>query len=118
LARALYKQADVIILDEATSSLDMATELAVMDTIQALSSNITIIIIAHRHSALKNCNRVYELIDGKVTLTNYSLLTEKTSRNGKVWGMPNEDVDSWELPQAPMDGFTAFLDRLLHTKQT
>jgi len=41
----------------------------------------------------------------------YSLLTEKTSRDGKVWGMPSEDVGSRELPQAHMDGFTAFLDR-------
>jgi hypothetical protein len=38
-------------------------------------------------------------------------LTEKTSRNGKVWDMPSEDVGSRELPQAPMDGFTAFLVR-------
>ena len=61
IARALYKQADVIIFDEATSALDSETEHAVMRAIEGLSVDLTILIIAHRLSTLKNCTQVVEL---------------------------------------------------------
>ena len=66
IARALYKQADVIILDEATSALDYETELSVMGAIEGLSENLTILIIAHRLSTLKNCTQIVELGSGTV----------------------------------------------------
>ena len=66
IARALYKQADVIIFDEATSALDTETELAVMQAIDSLSDNLTIIIIAHRLTTLKNCSQIIELAGGAV----------------------------------------------------
>lgn len=61
IARALYKEADVIVLDEATSSLDNETEEAVMDAIDNLSSDLTILIIAHRITTLKNCSQIVKL---------------------------------------------------------
>jgi ABC-type bacteriocin/lantibiotic exporter with double-glycine peptidase domain len=61
IARALYKQADVIIFDEATSALDNETELAVMQSIESLSKDLTLILIAHRLTTLKNCTRIVEL---------------------------------------------------------
>lgn len=61
IARALYKRADVIIFDEATSALDSETELAVMNAIEALSENITVLIIAHRQNTLRNCTEIFEL---------------------------------------------------------
>lgn len=61
IARALYKQADVIIFDESTSALDSKIELAVMQAIEALSKDLTILIIAHRISTLKNCTEIVEL---------------------------------------------------------
>jgi len=61
IARALYKQADVIIFDEATSALDNETELAVMEAIESLGSELTILIIAHRLTTLKNCNQIIEV---------------------------------------------------------
>jgi ATP-binding cassette subfamily B protein len=61
IARALYKRADVIIFDEATSALDSETELAVMNAIEALSENITVLIIAHRQNTLRNCTEIVEL---------------------------------------------------------
>ncbi|MDP3086755.1 MAG: ABC transporter ATP-binding protein [Methylotenera sp.] len=64
IARALYKQADVIIFDEATSALDNETEQAVMQAIENLSDELTILIIAHRLTTLKNCNQIVELGDG------------------------------------------------------
>ncbi len=60
IARALYKNADLIIFDEATSALDTATEEAVMASIESLSGEITVLIIAHRLSTLKNCSQVIE----------------------------------------------------------
>lgn len=64
IARALYKNADVLVFDEATSALDGDTEKAVMDAIEGLSEKLTIIIIAHRRSTLKSCTQIIELIKG------------------------------------------------------
>lgn len=66
IARALYKKADVIIFDEATSALDNETELAVMDAIANIAQDITILIVAHRLTTLKGCDRVIELENGNV----------------------------------------------------
>lgn len=66
IARALYKEADVIIFDEATSALDNETEQAVMSTIESLSDDLTIMIIAHRLTTLRNCNQIIELGDGEI----------------------------------------------------
>ena len=69
IARALYKQADVIIFDEATSALDNETEQAVMQAIEGLSEDLTVLIIAHRLSTLRNCNQIVELSDGGIKRT-------------------------------------------------
>lgn len=61
IARALYKRADVIIFDEATSALDDETEEAVMQAISELSEDLTVLIIAHRLTTLKNCTQIVEL---------------------------------------------------------
>lgn len=66
IARALYKKADVIVFDEATSSLDTDTEQAVMEAIENLDNELTIVVVAHRLSSLKNCTRVIELAEGKI----------------------------------------------------
>jgi len=69
IARALYKQADVIIFDEATSALDNETEQAVMQAIEGLSKDLTLLIIAHRLSTLKNCTQIVELSEGGIKRT-------------------------------------------------
>ena len=66
IARALYKQAHVMILDEATSALDNDTEAAVMQAIEGLGEDVTILMIAHRLTTLKTCTQVVELSDGVV----------------------------------------------------
>ena len=66
IARALYKQASVLVFDEATSSLDNATEQSVMDAIEGLSSDLTILVIAHRLSTLRCCDTIVELEYGQV----------------------------------------------------
>lgn len=66
IARALYKRADVIVFDEATSALDNDTERSVMEAIEALGSDLTIFMVAHRLTTLRNCTKIIELLDGKI----------------------------------------------------
>jgi len=73
IARALYKEADVLIFDEATSALDNETEKAVMESIENLGRDLTIMIIAHRLTTLKGCDQIVELKEGKVLIRNPNL---------------------------------------------
>ena len=86
IARALYKQANVIIFDEATSALDGETEKAVMQAIETLGDELTVLIIAHRLTTLKNCSLVVELSNGEIKRTGtYKQLVEDNvsiSNNG------------------------------------
>ncbi len=66
IARALYKKSAVIIFDEATSALDQETERVVMESIQGLGRDLTILIIAHRLTTLKSCDTIVELSNGDV----------------------------------------------------
>jgi len=66
IARALYKNVDLLILDEATNALDVITEQNVIDSISKLNPEITIVIITHRDSTLKICNKVLELHQGEI----------------------------------------------------
>ena len=66
IARALYNQADVLVFDEATSALDGITEKVIMDAIQELSRQKTIVMIAHRLKTVKNCDIIYFMEKGKV----------------------------------------------------
>ncbi len=66
IARALYKQASVIVLDEATSALDTSTEEAVMEAVEGLSRDLTMVMIAHRLSTVQRCDRVVRLAHGAV----------------------------------------------------
>ncbi|TZF87301.1 ABC transporter ATP-binding protein [Lysobacter lacus] len=66
IARALYKQASVLVFDEATSALDNATEQAVMQTIESLDRDLTILLIAHRLGTVRHCDSIVELSHGRV----------------------------------------------------
>lgn len=71
IARALYTNPAILVLDEATSALDNETERAVMDAIEALQGKITLIIIAHRLTTIKNCNAIYEINNGRAEKREY-----------------------------------------------
>jgi len=66
IARALYHNPDVLVLDEATSSLDTETEHGVMQAVQALQGNKTVIIVAHRLSTVEYCDRLYRLESSRI----------------------------------------------------
>lgn len=77
IARALYKQASVLVFDEATSALDNTTERSVMEAIDGLDESLTIILIAHRLSTLRQCNTIFVMDKGTVVAQgNYKDLIE------------------------------------------
>ena len=67
IARALYNDPEIMVLDEATSALDSDTERAVMESVDSLHNEKTIIIIAHRLKTIRNADIFYQVGDGKVT---------------------------------------------------
>lgn len=69
IARALYNSPSVLVLDEATSALDGGTEQAVMEAIDSLSGNLTLLIVAHRLTTVRNCTFLVELDRGEISRT-------------------------------------------------
>ena len=85
IARALYNQADVLVFDEATSALDGITEKVIMDAIQELSGQKTIIMIAHRLKTVQKCDVIYLMEHGKVVEQgNYQQLIDSNSQFKKM----------------------------------
>ena len=79
IARAFYHRASVLILDEATSSLDSITESSVMDVLYSFKDSLTVFIIAHRISTLERCNHIFLLDEGKIAEQgSYESLGEKS----------------------------------------
>ena len=66
IARALYQKTNILVLDEATSALDGLTEDVFMDSLRMFKADLTVIMVAHRLSTVKNCDVIYEIESGKV----------------------------------------------------
>ncbi len=82
IARALYRSAEVLIFDEATSALDSDTETRLMETINAVSKDHTVIMIAHRLTTLKDCDRIVVMDKGKLKeVTDYNSLQNKVEKH-------------------------------------
>lgn len=92
IARALYKDADVLVFDEATSALDDETEGAVMDAIEGLDRDLTILMIAHRISTLRSCDKIIVLKAGRI---------ERAGSFNEVFSKPSSDVED-ELQSSPI----------------
>jgi ABC-type multidrug transport system fused ATPase/permease subunit len=84
IARALFKKAKIIILDEATSALDEATERVVMEAVNSLGSEVTVIIVSHKSSTLNYCELIYELKGGKLIQLNPDRVNSYSFLNTKV----------------------------------
>lgn len=81
IARAIYNNPDVLIFDEATSALDNLTEKAVMDAVKRLGKTKTIIMIAHRLTTVRNCDKIFLLEHGRlVAADRYEMLVKKNDR--------------------------------------
>ena len=66
IARALYNDAKILVLDEATSSLDYENEQKIMKDIKIMSKDVTILIIGHKFSTMRNCDKIYSMQSGKI----------------------------------------------------
>ncbi|WP_062816425.1 ABC transporter ATP-binding protein [Alcanivorax sp. NBRC 102024] len=88
IARALYDDADILVMDEATSALDGITEKYIMDAIHDLSGKKTIVMIAHRLSTVKSCESIYIIGEGKVVDEGgYEDLIERNAEFKKMAGL-------------------------------
>ena len=88
LARALYQNSEILVLDEATSSLDSRTEELIQETIKNLKQKMTVLSIAHRFSTIKNCDFIFLLDNGNIkekgTFENMKKKLPLLSRTGKI----------------------------------
>ncbi|AGX41988.1 peptidase domain-containing ABC transporter [Clostridium saccharobutylicum] len=86
IARALIREPEILIMDEATSSLDSITEKAIEKTMYEFSQNITTIIIAHRLSTIMRCNKIYVMDKGKlIEGGSHNELIDKKGRYFNLW---------------------------------
>lgn len=88
LARALLKDADFLVLDEATSDLDSTLEQEVQKGIESMEKEYGIIAIAHRLSTIRNADRIYTIVDGEITETgNHDALVEENGKYAELYAM-------------------------------
>ncbi|MDR1404901.1 MAG: peptidase domain-containing ABC transporter [Candidatus Methanoplasma sp.] len=92
LARAFIRKPEILILDEATSNLDFASEAKVYDTLFSNKLKCTTIIVAHRLSTVRRCNRIFMMADGKIAETGTH--DELIAKQGLYWSMWNSQVGS------------------------
>ena len=99
IARALLKDAPILILDEATSSLDTEAEVEVQEALDSLMKGRTTLVIAHRLSTIRNADRIIVLVDGKIVEegTHESLLA-KRGEYYKLYNMQFKDDNETKDP--------------------
>jgi lipid A export permease/ATP-binding protein MsbA len=97
IARALLKNAPILILDEATSSLDTEAEIEVQDALDNLMKGRTTLVIAHRLSTIRNANRIIALVNGQIVEEgNHEALMEKKGEYFRLYNLQFKDEGSDE----------------------
>ena len=92
LARVLLRRPSLMILDEATASLDSLSERAIMDTIHRNGGKSTMIIVAHRLSTIRNCDRIFVFDKGRIVESGtHEELIEKKGKYHQMWRAQNEE---------------------------
>jgi subfamily B ATP-binding cassette protein MsbA len=92
IARALLKDAPILILDEATSSLDTESEIEVQDALEKLMRGRTTLVIAHRLSTIRNADRIIALVDGRIVEEGtHESLMEKKGEYFKLYNLQCKD---------------------------
>jgi len=80
LARAFFKRAQLLVLDEATSALDSKTENQLMSSLEVIGRRCTTVVVAHRLSTIRNCDRIYEIANGSIKASgNFTELVNQSS---------------------------------------
>jgi subfamily B ATP-binding cassette protein HlyB/CyaB len=95
IARALATQPRILILDEATSALDYESERIIQANMQQIVNNRTVIIIAHRLAAVRKCDRIISIQDGRITEdgTHAELLARRDGFYAKLWRLQSESAE-------------------------
>ncbi len=94
IARAILKKPNIIVFDEATSSLDTNTEVAVMKAIQKVTKNVTSLMIAHRLSTIVDADKIYVIDSGKVVEQGtHAQLLERNQLYSQLWALQQKDAD-------------------------
>jgi subfamily B ATP-binding cassette protein MsbA len=100
IARALYKDAPVLILDEATSALDAESEKSVQEALQNLMRGRTTLVIAHRLSTVRNANRIVVLDAGEIVeIGSHTELIQRNGNYSRLYRMGLESPAAQEAPQ-------------------
>ena len=91
IARIILRKPKVLVLDEATSNLDSLSETSIMKTINSIGKKMTTVIVAHRLSTIRNCDRIFVLKDGKLSEEgNHESLIEKNGIYAQMWKSQTE----------------------------
>ena len=95
IARALSTNPPILIFDEATSALDYESERIIQTNMRQIVRNRTVLIIAHRLAAIRPCNRVIAMVDGRIEETGaHDELVEKSGFYSRLWALQNEQVQA------------------------
>ncbi len=98
LARAFYRNSNLLVLDEATSALDSKTESDVMDAIELIGRRCTMVIIAHRISTIKRCDCIYEFENGRIKAAGkYDELVESSKSFSEMIDSAEKNKESTDL---------------------
>ncbi|QDZ23186.1 ABC transporter [Chloropicon primus] len=99
IARAILRQPRLLVCDEATSSLDSATEAEIMTTLQSVAKGRTCLFISHRLSTVQHCDRIYVLSEGKIVETgsHEELLSDPGTMYNKMWRVQEKKLKEEEM---------------------
>ena len=105
IARALYRNPSLLVLDEATSALDNQTERSITETIEGLHGSITVVVVAHRLSTVRHCDRLVFMEDGRVANAGtFDQVRRENVTFARLVELGSLDVPGVDAPPEPVSG--------------